>query len=200
MEMNKTNLYIYGAAGHAKMIADMAEDSAWEIAGAFDKNLLRETLLDQYPVHMGLAAVDFEADAQFVIGIVNNEYRKRIAEQELQGRSFATLQDKTVSLSKYAEVEEGSVMLPFAVIAADVQVGRHCIIGAHVSIDHDAVIEDYVHISAGARIGGEVLIGEGTQIGTAVSVAPGVNIGKWCHIEAGAVLTEDVMDGVTVQA
>ena len=196
--MNETKLYIYGAAAHGKVLADMAEESGWRVAGAFDKNLLRETLLGQYPVHMDLGNMTFEEDDCFVVAISNNEYRKRVAEQELKGHKFAVLQDKTASVSKYAEVEPGTVLLPYAVIAADVQLGKHCIIGTHASIDADCLLEDYVHISSAVCLGSDVLVGEGTDIATGARVLPGVTIGKWCCIGEGTVVAEDVADGMTV--
>ena len=198
--MNDTKLYLYGAAGHAKVIAEMAEESGWAIAGAFDKNLLRETLLDQYPVHMGLAGLSFEEDHRFVVAIENNEYRKRIAEQELQGHEFATIQAQTAVVSKYAEVEQGTVIMPGAAILADVQLGEHCIVGANASIGHDCVIEDYVHIAANASLSGEVLVGEGTHIGAGASVLSGINIGKWCSIEDGTLVKVDIPDGEIVHS
>ena len=198
--MSETKLYIYGAGAHGKVLADIAEQLGMRIAGAFDKNLLRKTLLDQYTVHMGLGDMHFDQNDRFVIGILNNEYRKRIAEEDLAGKRFASIEDKTVSLSRYAEVDPGTVLLAYAVVATDVQLGAHCIVGMHAAIEADAVVENYVHIDSGVRIGSEVLVGEGTHIGSGAIIMPGVTIGRWCSISPGTVVSEDVSDGTVIGA
>ena len=196
--MNSKKLYIYGASGHAKVIADMAEGTGWKIVSAFDKNLLLKTLLDKYPVYLGLDTVTLDAEGQFIIAIGNNEYRKRISTQELLGQKFATIQDETAVVSKYAEVEQGTVIMPGVTINVDVQIGKHCIINTNASIDHDSIIEDYVHISPNVSLAGNVLVGEGTHVGIGATVIQGINIGKWCTIGAGAVVIRDVPNGATV--
>lgn len=196
--MGEYRLFLYGAGGHAKVIADMAEGQELPLVGAFDKNLLRSTLLEKYPVHIGLDAVELVESDQLIVAVGNNEYRKRIAEQELAGKLFSIIKDKTAVVSKYAEIEEGTVVMPGAIINVDVQIGRHCIINTNASIDHDCVIEDYVHISPNASLAGNVLVGEGTHIGIGACVIQGVNIGKWCTIGAGTVVIRDVPNGATV--
>lgn len=191
-------LYLFGAGGHAKVIADMAEGQDLPLAGAFDKNLLRATLLEKYSVHIGVDAVELVDSDQFIVAVGNNEYRKRIAEQELVGKRFATIRDKTAVVSKYAEIEEGTVVMPGATINVDAQVGRHCIINTNASIDHDCVIEDYVHLSPNVALAGNVIVGEGTHVGIGACVIQGVKIGKWCTIGAGAVVIRDIPDGATV--
>jgi acetyltransferase EpsM len=55
-----------------------------------------------------------------------------------------------------------------------------------------------VHVSPGAQLGGNVYVGEGAHIGIGASIKPGVKIGKWSVVGAGAVVVNDVPDGVTV--
>lgn len=196
--IKQQRLFLIGAGGHAKVIADMAEGIGLLLTAAFDKSLLRTTLLERYPVHINLESVNLADDDTFIIAVGDNAARKRIAEQELAGKTFATLLDKSAVVSKYAEVEEGTVIMPGATINVDVQIGKHCIINTNVSIDHECTIEDYVHISPNVALAGNVLVGEGTHIGIGACVIPGINIGKWCTIGAGAVIIKDVPDGATV--
>lgn len=192
------NLYIYGASGHAKVVGELAELEGYNIVSAFDKNLLIKTLLDQYPVAISTSEYVFDIKGPFVVAIGNNALRKRIVENELQNHSFVKLVHPHANVSKYAEVEEGTVVMAGVSINADVQIGRHCIINTNASVDHDCVIEDYVHISPNASLAGNVLIGEGSQIGIGACVIQGINIGKNCIIGAGTVIIKDVPNGSTV--
>ena len=198
MSKRDYRLFIYGAGGHAKVIADIAEQLGEPLTAAIDKNLLRKELLDQYPVYLNLDSIELFDTDQFIVAVGNNAYRKRIVEEELIGKQFATLIHTSVQISSYADVEVGTVVMPGAVINVDTQIGRHCIINTGATIDHDCVIEDYVHISPNASLAGNVLVGTGSHIGIGAVVIQGINIGKDCIIGAGSVIIRDVPSGCTV--
>jgi sugar O-acyltransferase (sialic acid O-acetyltransferase NeuD family) len=196
--MKNYRLFLYGAGGHAKVIADMIENLHLPLFGAFDKNLLTNELLEKYPVFLSLQSTEVLESDQFVIAVGNNSYRKRIVLEDLKGRNFATIKDISATVSRYAEVEEGTVIMPGATINVDVHIGRHCIVNTNASIDHECIIEDFVHISPNVSLAGNVLVGEGTHIGIGATVIQGINIGKWCTIGAGSVIIRDIPDGATV--
>ena len=191
-------LYIYGAGGHAKVIADIAEINQKKILGAVDKNLLRKTLLDKYDVALSLSELTIDVEDKFIVAVGNNLYRKRIVEEELANFEFDTLIHPSATISNYAEIGEGTVVMAGTTINVDVQIGNHCIINTNSSIDHDCLICDYVHISPNVSLAGDVMVGEGTHVGIGACVIQGVRIGKNCTIGAGAVIIKDVPDGVTV--
>jgi acetyltransferase-like isoleucine patch superfamily enzyme len=60
------------------------------------------------------------------------------------------------------------------------------------------VLDDFVSVFPGATISGDVHLGEGVTIGTGANVLPGISIGRYALVGAGAVVTRDVPDGVTV--
>lgn len=196
--MEDYRLFLYGAGGHAKVIADMIEDLGFALQGAFDTSLVCKTLLGKYPVHASLESATLLESDKFIIAVGNNIYRKRISIEELAGRKFAVIKDSTAIVSKYANICEGTVIMPGATINVDVQIGKHCIINTNASIDHDCVIGDYVHISPNASLAGNVLVGEGSHIGIGAAIIQGISIGKWCTIGAGSVIIRDIPDGATV--
>lgn len=196
--MSAGQYFIYGAGGHAKVIAEMMESLHLNLVAAVDKNLLRTELLGKYPVHLSLSKLALSSKDSIIIAVGNNSYRKRIAEDELYHAVFATIIDRNAIVSKYAEIDHGTVVMPGATINVDTQVGKHCIVNTNASIDHDCVLEDYVHISPNASLAGNILVGEGTHIGIGATVIQGVNIGRWCTIGAGAVIIKDIPDGATV--
>ncbi|SDQ04134.1 acetyltransferase EpsM [Chryseobacterium soldanellicola] len=185
-------MYLYGASGHGKVVAEVAEESGYDIEAYIDENLSKEKVLS-YPVLHEVPQHDIE----ILISIGNNRIRKRIVEQN-ESFSYVTLVHPKAVISKRVKIGEGTIVMAGVTINAVVRVGKHCIVNTNASIDHDCVLEDYVHISPNAALGGNVYVGEGTHVGIGVSVIQGIRIGRWCTIGAGAVIISDVPDGCTV--
>jgi len=69
-------------------------------------------------------------------------------------------------VSKYAKIEEGTVVLHHALVNAGAKVGINCIINSKALIEHDATIEDHCHISTATVINGGVVVKENSFIGS----------------------------------
>lgn len=189
--MNEQKLYLYGASGHGKVVAEIAEAVGVTIAGFIDANPAITTLLD-YSVTTKLPA----GNHSYVISIGNNRIRKKLAGE--LGDCFATLIHPAAVISSRATLGHGSVVMGGSTINSSTQIGKHGIINTNASIDHDCHIGDFVHISPNVALAGNVLVGEGTHIGIGACVIQGVRIGRWCTIGAGAVIIRDVPDGATI--
>lgn len=190
--MNRRKLFLYGASGHGKVVAEIAESQDFTIGGFVDANPRIHELLN-YPVSTELP----RGEHLFFISIGNNPIRKRLA-GELVNQQFITLKHSKSIVSPRTTIKSGTVIMAGATINSDVAIGCHCIINTNASVDHDCQIEDFVHISPNAALAGDVSIGEGTHIGIGACVIQGIHIGKWCTIGAGAVIISDVPDGATV--
>lgn len=186
-------MYIYGASGHGKVIAEIAEDLNREVHGFIDDNEAIKELLE-YPV---VSYEKSDKNRKLILAVGNNRIRKRIV-QNLQSREFETLIHPRSILSRRVKIGAGTVVMGGCTINSSVEVGSHCIINTNSSIDHDCRIEDFVHISPNASLAGNVLVGEGAHIGIGASVIQGVTIGKWSTIGAGAVIIKNVPDFSTV--
>jgi|SRR5690606_6652410 len=185
-----SKLVLYGAGGHAKVVAEIAEQNGYSEL-VFCEDHGTKPYVWEYPV---LSAVD--KDNPCVLAIGNNAVRKKLA--EAQSNRFLSLIHPGTQISNRAQIGEGSVIMAGVSINADVVVGKHCIINTNASVDHDCIIGNYVHLSPNAALAGTVYIGEGTHIGIGACVIQGVRIGKWCTIGAGAVVIRDVPDGATI--
>lgn len=186
------NFYLYGASGHGKVIAEIAEVLGFKITGFVDANKDLKQILDYKVVH----EVPDNATS-IVISIGYNNIRKRIT-LEHPDLEYKTLIHPNAAISTRSFVKEGTVVMAGVTVNSDVEIGKHCIINTNASIDHDCIIGDYVHISPNASLGGNVTVGEGTHVGLGASVIQNITIGKWSTIGAGAVIIRDVPDGVTV--
>lgn len=185
-------MYLYGANGHGKVVAEIAEQLNIVINGIIDNAPISSELL-KYPI---LLSIPNNCEELF-ISIGANINRKIIAQKYCQFR-FHTLIHPNASISKRCKIDQGTVIMAGVSINSEVIIGKHCIINTNSSIDHDCIIQDFVHVSPNAALAGNVTVGEGTHIGIGACVIQGIQIGKWCTIGAGAVIISDVSDGATV--
>ena len=186
-------MYLYGASGHAKVIAETLKENGIEIEGVYDDNTAIQSFCN-YPF---LGVLNTTSKQQtFIISIGNNIYRKKIANN--------LHVDWGQAISKYANISDsvlvgcGTVVMKGVSINVDVKIGTHVILNTNCSIDHDCIIDDFVHIAPGSTLCGNVFVGEGTLLGAGSVVLPGIKIGKWCIIGAGSVVTKDIPDNMIV--
>jgi sugar O-acyltransferase (sialic acid O-acetyltransferase NeuD family) len=156
---------IYGAGGHARVLADLILNLNGKITAFIDDHS-SSTLLNNIPVKGYDAA---HLNAQIVIGIGNNKIREKIAAALLH--KTAVIIHPSAIVASDAEIGEGTVILANAVIQTGARIGKHVIINANACVDHDAIVEDFVHISPNVYIGGAAVIGAGTTI-TAGKIIP----------------------------
>ena len=185
-------MYLFGASGHGKVIAEIAEENGISISGFIDRDETKESFIG-YPVTHFVP----ENQIELILSIGSNKARKRLTEK-YPHFIFKTLIHPKANLSKYISVEEGSVIMAGVTVNPGVQIGKQCIINTNASIDHDCIIHDFVHISPNAALAGDVEVGEGSHIGIGASVIQGIKIGKWCTIGAGSVIIKDVPDYAVV--
>lgn len=96
------------------------------------------------------------------------------------------------------ELGQGSYLQQYAVLQADVRLGRNCSVSAGSIINHECRLGDSVFIAPGANLCGKVEVGDGVFVGASAVVLPRLRIGAWATIGAGAVVTQDVPAGAVV--
>lgn len=190
--INTMEIYLFGASGHAKVVAEIALSSNYLIKAFVDsdpnkKIFLERPVLPKFP----------DEDIAGIVTIGNNKIRKNIV-NSAKKVSFVRLFHPQSIVSLTASIGEGSTVMAGASINADVKIGRHCIINTNSSVDHDCMVDDYVHLSPNVALAGNVKVGEGTHIGVGACVIQGITIGKWCVIGAGCVVIKDIPNGATV--
>ncbi len=187
-------MILFGASGHSKSVIDIAESIGESIQLIYDDNPSAEAVC-HIPVKKFMEGIS-ETKNTWIISIGNNRVRKEVSKR--LPSNFGLLIHRTASVSSWASVGDGTVIMAKVVINACASIGKHCIINSGAVIEHDCSIEDFVHISPNASLAGGVTVGEGTHIGIGACVLPEIKIGKWVTIGAGAVIIKDVADGAVV--
>ncbi len=193
-------LLIFGAGGHAKVVAEAAQLSGYDVAGFVDQSPdLRNAVILGIPVLGDGSILESSnwADCDMIVAIGDNGLRATIANRLLAiGRRFVTVVHPASTISPSAILGEGTVVLAGAVINSSAVIGKHGIINTMASVDHDCTLADFVHISPGVHLAGDCHIGEMAHIGIGACVLPNLSVGPRSTIGAGAVVTRDIPDDV----
>lgn len=191
-------IFIFGASGHGKVVADAAQRQGFRVMRFFDDaptlwggNLLgvpvaggRERLLEWCRKH------SIEAG---IVAIGDNATRLAVARAlQVQGLHMVTVVHPGAIVAESARIGQGSVVMAGAVVNPDCDIGEHCIINTGACVDHDCLVGDAVHIAPGCRLCGGVRVGAGTLVGAGATMIPGISIGEHAVIGAGSTVIHDV--------
>lgn len=193
-------VFVYGAGGQGKVVADILITAGQhQVAGFLDDN---QSLYDS--TVMGLRVVGGEewlrkhavkGNVAIALGIGDNKIRKELAKR-CQGMEIIDAIHPMASVSRAAQLREGTVVMAGAVINPDADIGRGVIINSGAIIEHDVVIGDYAHVSPNAAMGGVSRLGAESHLGLGAVILPGLAIGERTVVGAGAVVTRNLPDGV----
>src|SRR5574344_271974 len=169
----KEKIVLVGRGRHCHSVIDVIEQTnKYQIIGIVDtKENIGKKVLDYE-----IIACDDDLETIFKtcknaiisIGhIKSNALRKKLFEKIKNiGFAFPTIVSPFAYVSKYALVDEGTVIMHHALINANAKIGKNCIINTKALIEHDAVIEDNCHISTASVINGGVIVKENTFVGS----------------------------------
>ena len=203
MNLAIRRLLIWGAGGHAKVVADVARANGLEIAGFLDETEARHSHAF-YGSHIvggsrWLTSPEGDRACEVFVAIGDNMTRERCLEVAMrEGYSIPTLVHPSSSVSPSAQLASGTIVMAGAIVQAATVIGLGGIINTGASVDHDCVLGRVVHIAPGARLAGQVEVGDRSCIGIGAVVIPRIRIGHDCIVGAGAAVIRDVLDGETV--
>ncbi len=195
------NIYIIGAGGHAKVVADIVlkrkellNDNI-NLVGFLDDNSI-ETIFN-FPIIGKVDKINElkkHSNNYFVVAIGNNKVREKItATYDCQ---YITLIHPSSIIGNEVIIGTGTVVMPGAIINSYSIIGKHSIINTGSIIEHDSAIEDFVHISPKVSLAGNVRIGRSTWIGIGSVVIQGIKVGEETIIGAGSVVVKNINDKV----
>lgn len=213
-ERETRDLVILGTAGNSLEILDcvIAATRAglsprYVVKGFLDDDAARHgTTLNGISVLGPLASAREmarqAADVVFINGIGSTTTYQRkpdiIAALGLPADRFATVIHPSATISGFAAIGAGSVIMQQVVVCSHVMVGAHVQVLPLTVLSHDVVVEDFATIAGGAAVSGFVRLGRACYVGSNASIRGGVTVGAGALIGMGAVVLEDVRPGATV--
>jgi len=199
----KQKLVIWGASGHAMVVADIIRlRGDYEIVGFLDDvNPERHnTEFFGAPVLGGQEQLDIlqrKGVKNLILGFGDCQARLRLSELvRAMGFYLPTAIHPQAIVATSVSIGPGTVIAAGAVVNPGSKVGENVIINTCASVDHECVVEDGVHICPGVHLGGRVTVGRGALIGIGATVRDRVRIGASSIIGAGAVVLDDIPDDV----
>ena len=186
-------LWIIGAGGHGKVVADIARKNGYDtIAFLDDRGGI--TSCGGYPV-CGKTDRFRDSEGDFFVAIGNPAVRRRFqAALEGHGKNVVTLIHPSAVIGENVTVGAGTVIVAGAVVNPGAAIGKGCIINTCSSVDHDCVIGEYSHISVGAHIAGTVKVGNGVWIGAGATVINNLSVCDGTFLGAGAVAVKNIAE------
>jgi sugar O-acyltransferase (sialic acid O-acetyltransferase NeuD family) len=204
------DILILGTGGNCVDILDAilainesAPSPVYRIRGFLDDDKgIWGQAVEGYPVLGRLSQATQHAECYFVNGIGSaRNYRRKadiIASTNLPSDRFETIIHPQASVSRFASVDRGTVVLQNATINSRAKVGCHVIILPNAVISHDVEIGDYCCLASGACIAGNCRVGKACYLGANCSVAGYLNLGDGSLIGMGAVVLKDVAEATVI--
>lgn len=195
-------LFIWGASGHALVVADIIRlRGDYELVGFLDDvNPQRHnTKFCGVPIFGGQEQLDVfnsRGVKYLIFGFGNCQARLRLSELvHVKGFSLATAVHPKAIVAADVSVEPGTVIAAGAVVNPGARIGQNTIINTCASVDHECFIGDGAHICPGVHLAGRVIVGRAAWVGIGATVVDRVRIGAGSVIGAGAVVMNDIPDG-----
>ena len=146
-------LIIIGAGGYGQTVADIARQSGlFEQVLFLDDHVLGENVLGSCEEFLMFK----EEETMFYPAFGNNRLRLEWLDRlGATGCSVPVLIHDTAYVSPRAEIGEGTVVLPKAVVNTDCVTNRGCIVNCGAIVDHGCILEEGVHVCLGAIVKAE---------------------------------------------
>lgn len=200
----KTKCLIWGAGGHAKVVAEILRLNGCEVVGFVDNVNAGRKGVEFYGASVlgGEEALNglLESGVTHAIaGFGNNRKRLELSDMmERRGfRMISAIHPNAVCAADVS-IGAGTVVCSGAVIGPSTLVGRNAIINTQASLDHDCVVRDGAHVGPGAVVTGDVQVAECAWIGAGAVISDHRRIGADAIVGAGAVVVKDVPEAVVV--
>jgi sugar O-acyltransferase (sialic acid O-acetyltransferase NeuD family) len=195
------NIFVYGARGHGKVVADILQACGQRVCGFIDDGA--DSIGSQVlglPVCGGFTWLKDrtqQTPVAVVLGIGKNEARKEVAERcRSAGIKLLTAIHPGAVVSTSARIGDGTVIMARAVVNPDSIIGECAVVNTGAVVEHDCVVGDYAHLSPNSSMGGAARLGALSWLGMSAAIIHGVSVGVGTVVGAGAVVIRDLPDRV----
>ncbi len=126
--------------------------------------------------------------------------RKRVYEslKKNSNLSFPSFVLKDAKVSDSTKLGQGVIISSGAKVSVDGIIDDFAFLNIDALVHHDTRLGKFVTVSPRASLAGNVSVGDGSFVGISATVIQGITIGQDVVVGAGAVVTKDVKDRITV--
>lgn len=199
---------IFGASGQGREVADICSETGYQEIIFLVKDLHEKTIWTN-EVYLDTEEIVSELNEKgyhFAIGIGEPEIRREIAEK-YKFLTYPNIIHPSTTFGLYQKdsilLSHGNIITAGVRFTNNIQCGNFCLFNLNATVAHDCIIDDFVSVMAAANISGNVHLKENSYLGSGSIILQGSNetkmeVGENSIVGAGAVVTKDVPNNVTV--
>ncbi len=193
-----SQILIIGAGDHGISVTESILASGHTLIGYWDESRAGGHLLGRRVVGL-IPPGHLESGGQLVMAIGDNSGRERTRLtmfKQVPDSSFPAIVHPSASVSRFATIGAGTVVLQGAIVGSGASVGSFCIINTASSLDHGGDLADFSSLAPGVVTGGNVRVGTRTAVGIGCIIKHGLSIGNDTVIGGGSYVHCDIPDHV----
>lgn len=205
IKLKMNNVYIVGAGGFAREIYSYLKATSFiydgfELAGFLgkDENELANFSCT-HKVKGLLEHDDIDPKSALIMGIAEPKLKQSLYKHYTKkGFKFITYKHPTAIIGNNVNVGNGSIICPFSVLTADIEIGLCTTVNISTTIGHDATIGDFCTLSSHCDITGGAKLESKVFLGSRASILPNISVKSDSIVGAGSVVIKTVESGTTV--
>jgi acetyltransferase EpsM len=201
----REKLVIWGASGHALVVADIVRlEHRFEIVGFLDDERPERRGSPFGGAHVLGGAEQFaalrHAGIESLIVAFGHCRARLAAAARARDAGFElhrAIHPRAV-LAADSAVGAGTVVMAGAVVNPGAAIGENVIVNTNATIEHECMIDPGAHLCPRSVLGGRVRVGQAAWVGIGATVRENISIGADAIVGAGAVVVADVPDRAVV--
>jgi sugar O-acyltransferase (sialic acid O-acetyltransferase NeuD family) len=196
--MGDRSVIVVGAGGHAVSVAETVCATGYTIK-AFVSASGNGGMLLGIPVITAIPADHVSSGGAVVLAIGDNFTREkewaRLA-SAIPVDQLPAVVHPTASISRYASLGAGSVVMQGTVVGSGACVGLGCLLNSGSVLEHECEMADFASLAPGVLTGGRVRIGARSALSIGAVVRHGLSIGSDTVVGAASYVNVDIPSGV----
>ena len=196
--MNKENIILIGAGGHALSCIDVIEqENKYNIRGLVGlKDEVGKKISGYDVIATQDELVNLSKDfiyAFIAIGQIKSvKLRIDLYESVLNnGFKIPSIISPQSFISRTVQIGEGTIIMNGVILNSGVRIGNNCIINSKALIEHGTQVSDHCHISTGAILNGDCIVESKSFVGSGAIVKHGVTIKTSSFVNMGQIVTKN---------
>lgn len=203
-----SDIYIIGASGLAKEVANYILDLHYNIVAFVEK----DGICDGGELRIRNKSYSIIQESAFLNYIQRENVRPKVViaigfpslhhKLHVFYEKFCDFPNivhpKAIFCDESIELGEGNIIAPSCILTTSISIGNFNLLNLSTTIGHDVVIGNYNVLNPAVAISGQVSIGSRNLIGCNAAVRQMVNIGNDNVIGMGAVVLKEVKDCLTL--